>query len=550
MYRKTAVYIISGIVFVALIIAGILLFEGEKIPDEITEERAGDQHQQLWTCGMHPEVIQDEPGNCPKCGMKLVPVKQTSLVSSNEASSMQHEGTSPNTGKPGKKGEREILYWQAPMDPTEIYDRPGKSKMGMDLVPVYADQAGSGSGGSITIDPVTVQNMGVRVAPVKYIDFSRRIRSVGKIVYNEEKLFTINTKISGWIEKLYVDYTGKMVRKGDPLLEIYSPDLVTTQQEYLLALKNRQMVAQSKFQSIKQGAASLLESTRKRFEYWDIPESEIKRLEKTGEVKKTVLLRSPANGVVIHKNAVEGIHVKEGMNLYKIADLSTVWVEASIYDNEFPWIRVGQQAKMELSYLPGETFVGNVSYIYPYLDEKTRDVQIRMEFQNPELTLKPGMYANVWLEGKIIPNALVVPSEAVIRSGERNIVFVAHGEGRFEPREIRTGEEGGSENRYVRVVSGLLDGEQVVTSAQFMLDSESRLQEAVQKMLQERQQRMKPKEESEKQQQKMLENVPGDNVTKQMKNTGHDAKKMDMQHEHQMDMEQQQTGKPTDQKHI
>lgn len=466
---------LSTIILIALLsLTGIFLISGCGSGEEKAETAAAADGQ-LWTCGMHPEVIVDEPGQCPKCGMNLVPVKQAG-----------NEQTAVQTADQKPQGERKILYWQAPMNPTEIYDRPGKSAMGMDLIPVYEDEAGMSSGGIVSIDPVTVQNMGVRTAPVERMDFTRTIRTVGKVEYNEETLYLVNTKISGWVEKLYVNFTGEFVKKGDPLLEIYSPELVTTQEEYLLAVKNQQLVAKSNFESIRDGAETLLQSTRKRLQYWDIPQSEIDRLEKTGEVKKTVILESPANGIVVHKNTVEGAHVKSGMDLYQIADLSTVWVHASIYDYEIPWIKEGQPAEMELSYLPGEKFQGRVSFVYPYLREKARDVHVRLVFSNPGFELKPGMYVNVQLQGKILPNTMVVPSEAVIRSGERSVVFVVREAGKFEPREIRIAEEGGPENRYVRVISGLLDGEQVVTSAQFMLDSESRLQEAIQKMLQEK----------------------------------------------------------------
>ncbi len=453
------------LLFLAVISAGLI--SGCSAEDS---EKAGAESTQLWTCGMHPEVIMDKPGNCPKCGMKLVPVKNTGQTAS--------EGQQ-------QKGERKILYWRAPMDPTEIYDHPGKSKMGMDLIPVYEGEENAGSG-SIIIDPVTVQNMGVRYDTVKRMNFSRTIRTTGKVDYNEDKIFDVNTKISGWLERLYVNYTGEMVKAGQPLLEIYSPEVVTTQQEYLLALKTRDMVSGSKVDAIRESGESLLASTRKRLEYWDIPQSEIERLEKTGEVRKTTLLRAPTNGMVMEKNAVEGAFAKSGMTLFRIADLSNVWVHASIYDYELPWVYEGQPAQMTLSYLPGETFSGKVAYIYPYLREKARDVHVRLEFSNPNLALKPGMYVNVELQGKPIPDALVVPGEAVIRSGRRNIVFVSREAGKFEPREVRIGEEGGPNNRYLRVLSGLLEGERIVVSAQFLLDSESRLQEAIQKMLEER----------------------------------------------------------------
>ena len=427
---------------------------------------------QLWTCGMHPEVILDKPGQCPKCGMNLVPLKSQQTGEKQDA----------QTAAANKDGERKILYWQAPMNPDEIYDKPGKSAMGMDLVPVYEDQASSGS--AVRIDPVTVQNMGVRTAKVERTDFERSVRTFGHIEYNEERIFVVSSKISGWIEKLYVDYTGKPVRKGQPLLEIYSPDLVTTQQEYLLALKNKQLIGESQFTSIREGAESLLKATHQRLQYWDIPESEIQRLQDSGEVRKSLTLEAPATGIVVHKNAVEGLHIKEGMSLYQIADLSTVWVFVSIYDNEVPWIRAGQTAIMTLSYQPDKVLQGKVAYIYPYLNEKSRDIKVRLEFANPDLSLKPGMYANIWIQTSAIKNAIVIPSEAVIRSGERNLVFVTRGDGRFEPRTVRIGEE--SDDDRIRIISGLRENEEVVISAQFLLDSESRLQEAIQKMLEEK----------------------------------------------------------------
>ncbi len=354
--------------------------------------------------------------------------------------------------------------------------------MGMDLIPVYEDQVSVGS--DIRIDPNTVQNMGVRSTVVEKKEFSNNIRTVGKVDYNEENITVVSTKLAGWIEDLHVDYTGKPVRKGQPLLELYSPDLVTTQQEYLLALKNKELIGGSSVASIREGAESLLKSTRQRLEYWDIPESEIRRLEVEGEVRKTITFDAPTDGVVIHKNAIEGQHVMAGMSLYKIADLSTVWVMASLYDNEVPWVEVGQRAEMELSYAPGKVLMGRVDYIYPYLNQKARDVQVRLVFPNPKLALKPGMYATVRIHSHTIPDAIVIPTESVIRSGERDLVFLDNGDGSFTPRQVRVGEEGA--NGDLRILSGLRAGERIVTSAQFLLDSESRLQEAIQKMLREK----------------------------------------------------------------
>ena len=441
-------------------------------------EKAGQENVQLWTCGMHPEVILDHPGNCPKCGMKLVPLRKSATT---EETATQ---TSAPSGKPAKKAKGKILYWRAPMDPTEIYDHPGKSKMGMDLIPVYEGEETLGAGGTITIDPVVVQNIGVRYTEVRRTDFSRVVRTVGMITYDERRVRTVSARISGWVEKLHADFTGQTVRKGAPLLEIYSPDLVTTQQEYLLALRTVRQVAESPFNSIREGASSLLASARKRLLYWNVPESEIERLERTGQVRRTVRLNAPMSGIVLRKFVEEGQHVREGMTLFELADLSRIWVVASIYDDELPWLRTGQKAQVSLPYLPGQSFTGKVDYVYPYLEETSRVVKVRVVLPNPDIELKPGMYADVELHGPVIRDALVVPVEAVIRTGKRNLVFVARGKGKFEPREVKLGEEDGQGR--VRVLAGLLEGEKVVTSAQFLLDSESRLQEAIQKMLKER----------------------------------------------------------------
>jgi Cu(I)/Ag(I) efflux system membrane fusion protein/cobalt-zinc-cadmium efflux system membrane fusion protein len=401
---------------------------------------------------------------------------------SNNEEAAAGKTTSPQQNEKGQTEEREILYWQAPMNPSEIYEKPGKSNMGMDLVPVYADEA-SGSEGMVSINPVIQQNMNVRTAKVMKKEFFTTINAFGNITYDERKLYNVNPKISGWIDRLYVDYTGKMVQKGQPLFALYSPELVTTQQEYLLALKAKDKLKNSSFTPIREGGQSLLEATRKRLEYWDIPEAEIKRLEDTGEISKTITLNAPATGMVLHKNAVEGEYIKAGTSTYKIANLSTVWVQAHVYDYEIPWVKKGQKAIMSLSYQPGKTYTGTVDFIYPNLKEQTRTVQVRLKFPNPNLELKPGMFANVQLQSRPKQNVTVIPSEAIIRTGERNIVFVAKGEGMFEPREVILGMDGGERNNEVEVLSGVHVGEQIVTSAQFLFDSESRLQEAIQKML-------------------------------------------------------------------
>jgi RND family efflux transporter MFP subunit len=381
----------------------------------------------------------------------------------------------PETGK-------KIKYWAAPMDPAYIRNEPGKSPMGMDLVPVYEEEGGEKEPAStIRIDPVTIQNMGVRMGRVKRKTLVKHIRAFGNITYDEKRIYAINTKFNGWIEKLYVNFIGEMVKKGQPLFDIYSPELVTAQEEYLLSLQYNASLKESPYPSIREGAQRLLKASRTRLRYWDLSDKQIKKIENTGNVQKTITIYSPAKGVVIDKIAFQGHHVKAGEHLYKIADLSRVWVDVEIYEYELPWIKKGMPAKMELSYIPGKIFTGKVLYVYPFLTAKTRTARLRLEFPNPDYQLKPNMYANVNLESAVAGDSLVIPQEAVIDSGVRKIVFVAMGKGKFQPREVKLGLEG-NDNEF-QILEGLRENEQIVISAQFMLDSESRLREAIQKML-------------------------------------------------------------------
>jgi Cu(I)/Ag(I) efflux system membrane fusion protein/cobalt-zinc-cadmium efflux system membrane fusion protein len=381
----------------------------------------------------------------------------------------------PETGK-------KIKYWTSPMDPTYIRDEPGKSPMGMDLVPVYEEEGEDKEPAStIRIDPVTMQNMGVRLGRVQRKSLVKDIRTVGNITYDETKIFTVNTKFNGWIEKLYVNFVGDAVKKGQPLFEIYSPELVTAQQEYLLALDQYNRLSNSSYARVRESAKRLLKASHTRLRFWDLTEAQIGKIGKTGNVNKTVTVYSPASGVVTKKDAFEGHYVKKGAHQYEIVDLSTVWVDVDVYEYELPWVRKGMAAEMDLSYVPGKKYKGKVLFIYPYLDTKTRTAKLRLQFVNPGYQLKPGMYANILLKRVVAKNSLVIPQEAVIDSGVRQIVFVAVGEGKFQPREVNLGLEV-NENEF-QVLDGLQEGEEIVLSAQFMLDSESRLREAIQKML-------------------------------------------------------------------
>ncbi|MFZ3046601.1 MAG: efflux RND transporter periplasmic adaptor subunit [Desulfatirhabdiaceae bacterium] len=384
--------------------------------------------------------------------------------------SAPHPATMDTASQSAAAGKR-IAYWRAPMNPMEIYNAPGKSKMGMDLVPVYEDELVGGV--DIKIDPVVEQNMGIRTATVEKGPIVYTIRTYGHITYDETRTALVTTKVDGWLDHLYVNFTGEIVEAGQPLFEIYSPQLLAAQEEYLTAFRN--------FKQTGNANREFLSSARRRLSYFDIADSEIKAIETANDVKKNIMVRSPYKGVVTQKNAVEGGFVKAGTTVYMLADLSRVWVEAHIFEYELGWVAKGQEAVMTLPYLPGKTFRGKVAYVYPYLQRKTRDVVIRLEFPNPDAELKPDMYADVRIDTTGKGEGLIIPAESVIRSGERNVVFVSKGNGRFVPRQITLGM--GMDGGRVQVLKGLAQNEIVVTSGQFMLDSESTLKEAIQKMM-------------------------------------------------------------------
>jgi multidrug efflux pump subunit AcrA (membrane-fusion protein) len=378
-------------------------------------------------------------------------------------------------------GGAEPAYWKAPMDPTYVRDAPGKSPMGMDLVPVCAEAGDELPEGGVRIKPGMIQNMGVRMAPVERRDLTRVVRAVGRVDYDERLVEHVHIKVQGWIEKLYVKYEGEMVKRGQPLFELYSPELVSTQEELLIAARYRDATGDSPFPDVKRGGDDLFEATRRRLALWDIPERDIDQLLDRGTVRKTLTIYAPTSGVVTHLMVRSGMEVGSNDNLYTIADLSRVWVYADIYEYELAWIAEGQRGVVELSYLPGAALEGMVTYIYPYLDPKTRTARVRLELDNPGGVLKPDMFANVSIEAETRKSVLAVPEEAVIRSGRRNLIVVALGAGRFQPRDVTLGLDTG--DGWLEVRDGLRESEQVVTSGQFLIDSESKLQEAVQKIL-------------------------------------------------------------------
>ncbi|MEJ5352053.1 MAG: efflux RND transporter periplasmic adaptor subunit [Melioribacteraceae bacterium] len=376
-----------------------------------------------------------------------------------------------------KSGEKKIAYYKDPMHPWYTSDKPGIAPdCGMELVPVYE---GESDVQGIKIDPVVVQNIGVRVETVKRQKMQKVIRTTGKIDYDETKVTTITTKIMGWVEKLYVDYTGKYVSKGQPLFEIYSPELVSTQEEYLQALRYLKKVSQSS-SDVKEGAQELVNSAKRRLLNWDISEKDIEEIERNNAPKKTLTIYSPVNGIVIEKMIYQGQQIMSGMELYKVADLSTVWVMADIYQMDLPWIKLSQKVELELSYLPGKTYQGRVTYIYPFLNEETKTVKVRTEVRNTSnYDFKPGMFATVKFVSPVSVDAIVVPNQAIIRSGERNIAVISLGGGYFEPREVKLGVES---DGLVQILEGIQEGEKIVVSSQFLIDSESNLKAAIQQM--------------------------------------------------------------------
>ncbi len=315
------------------------------------------------------------------------------------------------------------------------------------------------------------QISGVRFGKVEYRNLEKVIRTVGRMEFDEKKISMVNPKIGGWIEDLYVDYTGKIVRKGQPLLSIYSPDLVAAQEEVLLALKAKKILGASPIAEVAEGGDRLLQGARRRLLLWDITPKQLETLEQTGEIKKSMVLYSPVDGFVMEKMAYKGMSIMPGTGLYKIGDLTSIWVIADIYEYELPFIKIGDRAQITLAYFPGETFEGTATYIYPSLDPKTRTAKVRFDLPNPEFKLKPEMWANVELKVPL-GRKLVIPEDAVMDSGTMQMAFVDRGQGHFESRHIQVGSKA---EGYYEVLSGVKEGERVVTSANFLIDSESQL---------------------------------------------------------------------------
>lgn len=388
------------LLLLALLLVACPAPDGHDHAATATEEAAA-----LWTCGMHPQVVQDHPGTCPICQMDLTPMSQ----------------------------------------------------------------AVSGSNGQVYVEPGVIQTIGVRTALARRQTIFRHLRAVGEVLVAEDELSVVNLRFSGWAEKVHVDRTGDPVRQGQVLLDVYSPELVAAQEELLLALR------------AEGPGGSLASSARRRLELWGIASRDLDAVARAGQASRTLPIRAPRDGFVLSKEVVEGAAFSAGMDLYRIGDLARIWVEAEVYEFDAPWVEVGQRALMELSFQEGQVLEGKVAYIYPTLNESSRTLRVRLEFDNPGVRLKPGMLATVHIEFRRLDDVLAIPTEAIIHTGLRQLVFVAEGAGHFSPREIQTGLV--ADHHLTEIRGGLSPGEEIVTSAQFLLDSESNLQEGLQKLM-------------------------------------------------------------------
>ena len=399
-------------------------------------------------------------------GMDYIPVYQ------DEEDSGQ---APPSPAAPVAAATGKILYYRNPMGLPDTSPVPKKDSMGMDYIPVYEGEAPDETG-AVKIGLAKVQKLGVQIAPVERRALSRTVRAVGTVQADERRLFIVNTKFEGWIEKLYVNATGETVRRGEPLMEIYAPELVVAEREYLLAWRSQEDLAGAG-PDIRHSAGQLAEAALQRLSNWDISADQVKRLQRAGTVTRTLTLRAPADGTVMEKMAVEGMHFTAGDPLYRIADLSTVWVTADVFEQDIGLLRRGQDATIAVNAYPGTMFGGKVDFVYPTVSQETRTGKARIIVPNADGRLKTGMYANVAVNTAVGDGPiLAVPDSAVIDSGTRQAVLIERGEGTFEPREVTLGAHA---DGFYEIRKGLAGGERVVVSANFLIDAESNLRAAL-----------------------------------------------------------------------
>ncbi|MDA2934067.1 efflux RND transporter periplasmic adaptor subunit [Acidobacteria bacterium AH-259-D05] len=423
-----------SLILASAIFSGALVYFWNQAPASWLQETFTGEHQlvpvtgedgeiEYWTCTMHPSVRMKEPGTCPICAMDLVPVMKSSPAILDNVSTNSAEQ-------------------------------------------IAADES------TFTVDPRRQQLINVQTTPVEVRSLEKVIRTVATLELDETRIEYVHPKIQGWINKVFVDFTLQHVNQGDPLFSIYSPELVSTQEEYLLALKTAENLADSPFEHVSIGAKSLFEATRRRLELFDITDEQIEQLEKSGQVQKTLIVYSPVSGHVMERNAFPNMYVTPETKVYTIADHTEIWAYVEIYENEIPHVREGQRVVMSTAAYPGQVFRGAITYVYPHLNEKTRTMRARLEFPNPDLKLKPGMFSNIEVH-VALGASLAVPESAVLRTGKRDLVFVDLGSGQMQLRQVTVGTKAGG---YYEILKGLQPGEKVVSAANFLIDAESKVQ--------------------------------------------------------------------------
>lgn len=439
--------------YIVISVIGIIAFTSVWIisGNEIQHNETAVEHSvkhldPQYQCPMHPQIIKDEPGVCPLCGMKLVKLE------SNDSE---------------ERKDKKIRYWVAPMDANYRRDKPGKSPMGMDLVPVYDDdsQSNENTGATVIISPSVENNLGVRTAVVESGKLWRKIDTVGYVDFDESKVSHIHLRVDGWIEKMQINIEGDRVKKGQKLFDFYSPKLVNAMGELVQAVNAR--------------STRLISASEEKLKSLGVSYQQIKAIKKTRNVPQTISIYAPQDGIVSKLMVREGMYVKPENRVMILADLSSVWVLAEVFESQSEWVRLEQLADVVLSYLPGRVWEGKVDYVYPELDAKNRTLKVRLRFDNPGEILKPNMYASVSIYGGAKEQVLSVPAEALIRSGRNQRLIISKGQGRFEQREVVAGMESGD---WVEIKSGIKAGEKVVTSAQFLIDSEASLKASLLRM--------------------------------------------------------------------
>lgn len=426
--------------------------------------KPGEKKVLYWYDPMHPAYKSDKPGIAPDCGMQLVP-----KYAEEAAPAASHEGHEGHA-----MADRKVAFYRDPQMPEYRSDKPGLNpETGNELVAVYEGDAAAMPAGTIQVSAEKQQLIGVRTAVAAMGQETRTVHAAGRVMADETRIARVHTRTEGWIEKVYADFIGKEVKEGQPLLTIYSPDLLATQQEYLLALKAKDSLAHSPLESTHGQMSSLIDASRRRLELWNLTPQQIDELARSGKPVRNITVYSPASGYVMARNAFPNQQVKPETDLYTIADLSRVWIFADVFESDLPLVRMGSHARLTLPSMPGRALSGRVTYINPQVDPATRTIQVRLEAENPQLHLKPEMFVDAEFHtGTGL--RLMVPADAVLDTGERQTVFIDRGNGFFEPRRVQIGQRF---DRQVEILSGLKPGERVVISGNFLLDSESQLQQ-------------------------------------------------------------------------